>query len=122
MRALGPRNRRRGRSICSGESRFHLEVQVLAMQTDTRSPLVPSAPVSPEQRSQSHWQRMEQDTHLTRFGRGASVPLALLAQRTRTTVTNAGPIYHAQAPIGFSAVFMRQECAPSRTPQGPIGL
>ncbi len=92
------------------------------MQTQAGVPLVSSVPVSPEQRSGADRQGMKQDAHLARFGRGAPVPLALLTQRTRTATANAGPIDHAQAPISFSAVFMRQERAPCRTPQGSIRL
>lgn len=122
MRPLGARNRRRGRSSRLREGRFHLDVQVLAVQTQTGPPLMSSAPVSLEQRSRSHVQGMKQDAHLAWFGCGASTPLALLAQRTRTATANTRSIDHAQAPIGFSTVFVRQECAPSRATQAPIRL
>lgn len=99
MRPLDPRDRRRRRSNGSRESQFHLKVQMLAMQTDTRPSLVPSAPVSPEQRSRSHLQGMEQDAHLARFGRCAPTPLTLLPQQTRTAVANARPIDDPQTAI-----------------------
>src|SRR5581483_323772 len=108
MCALSPRDRRRRRCIVSLEGRFRLDFQMLAMQTEARSPLVPSVPVPPKKRSRSHRKRMEQHTHLARFVRGAAIPLAFLAQQTWTASTNAGPIDHAQTAIGFSAVFMRQ--------------
>ncbi len=65
------------------------------MQTQARSPLVSSGPVSPEERSSTYWQRMEQHAHLTRFSRRGAIPLILLAQRTRKASANAGPIHHA---------------------------
>src|SRR6266568_2753346 len=99
MRPLGPRNRRRGRSRGPLESWLHLDLQVLAMQTQAGVPLVPSVPVSPEEGSRAYRQGMKQDAHLARFGRGPPVPLALVAQGTRTAVTNAGGIDDPQAAI-----------------------
>ena len=122
MRALNTRDHRRGRSISSGESRFYLEVQMLAMQTETRSPLVPSAPVSPKQRSRSHRQGMEQDAHLARFGRCVSTPLALLTQRTGTAVANADGIDDSEIAITLSTLFMRDQYVACWTAQGPVGL
>src|SRR6266581_2593763 len=107
MRELRPGDCRKRRSRGDGVGRFHLDLQMLAMQTQARSPLVSSGPVSPEERSRAYWQRMEQHAHLTRFSRCVAIPLALLAQRTRTATADAGPIDDAQASIGFSAVFMR---------------
>ena len=43
---------------------------------------------------------MQEDADLARFGGGAAIPLALLAQRTRAATTDAGRIDHAQAAIG----------------------
>jgi hypothetical protein len=92
------------------------------MQTQTGVPLVPSGPVSPEERSRAYRQRMEQEAHLAWFGRGTPIPLALLAQRTRTTVANAGGIDDPQTAIAFSPSFMRDEDVACWTPQGPIRL
>ncbi len=122
MRPLLPGDRRWGRSNRSREGRFHLDVQVLAMQTQTGMPLVSPVPVPPEQRSRSHRQGMKQDAHLARFRRCTAVPLALLTQRTRAAGPNTGPIDHTQALISFSATFMRQERVPSRAAQRPIWL
>src|SRR5690348_1839849 len=122
MRPLGPRERRRGRGSGALERWLPLDLQVLAMQTQAGVPLVPSGPVSPEEGSSADRQGMKQDAHLAWFGCGASTPLALLAQRTGTATVNAGTIDHAQAPIGFSAVLMREERAPSRATQRPIRL
>jgi len=80
------------------------------------------APVTPEQRLIPNGEWMQQHTDLARFRGGIAIPLTLLAQRTGTTTVHTGSIDHAQAPIGFSAVFMRQERAPGRTAQRPIGL
>src|SRR5215469_4820282 len=71
MRPLGSRNRRRGGCNRSGESWVRLDLQALAMQMQTGSSLVPSAPVSPQERSRSHCQGMEEDADLARFGRCA---------------------------------------------------
>jgi len=65
---------------------------------------------------------MKQDAHLARFGRGPPIPLALLAQRTRTAVANAGGIDDPQAAIAFSTSLMRDQDVVCWTPQGPIGL
>jgi hypothetical protein len=77
MRTLGPREYERGNSWSGREIWLYLDVQALAVQVDTRPPLVSSVPVSPEQRSRSHLQGMEQDAHLTRFGRCTAVPLTV---------------------------------------------
>jgi hypothetical protein len=122
MRPLGPREYRRRRSNRSGEGRFQLNVQAVAVQTQTGSSLVSSAPVPPEQWSCPHLQGMEQHTHLARFVRCAAVPLALLTQGTRTAGANAGGIDHPQAAIMLSTVFMRNQHIACRTAQGPIRL
>lgn len=122
MRTLGPRDRRRGSRPSSRENRFSQDLQILAMQTDTRQPLVPSIPVSPEEWSRSHCQGMEQHADLARFGCCAAVPLALLTQRARTAVANAGGIDHAQAAIMLSPSFMRDQDVACGTPQSPIRL
>jgi len=92
------------------------------MQTQTGPPLVSPIPVSPQQRSRSHWQGMEQDTDLARFACFAPAPLALLPQRTRTAIANAGRIDHAQTAIAFSPLLMRDQDVACRTPKGPIRL
>ena len=122
MRPLGPRDRRRGSSRGSRESWLQLHLQVLAMQTQAGLPLVPSVPVSPEERSRAYRQGMEQDAHLARFGRGPPVPLALVAQETRTAVANAGGIDDPQAAITLSTVLIWDQNVACRTPQGSIRL
>lgn len=92
------------------------------MQTYTGVPLVASRPVSPEERSRADGERMEQDAHLARFGRGPAVPLALFTQGARTTVANAGRRDDPQAAITLAAVFMWNQHLACRTSQRPIGL
>ena len=50
-------------SWIGGESRLHLDLQVLAVQLQTCSPMLPSAPVTPKQRSRAHGKRVQQHTH-----------------------------------------------------------
>jgi hypothetical protein len=60
----------------------------------------------PEERLTSHDERMEKHADLARLRRGTAIPLTPLAQGTEATTANASPIHDAQAPIGFSALFM----------------
>src|SRR5712691_2471805 len=122
MCPLCSRDRRRRRSRGFGKGWFYLDLQALAVQMQTSPPLGSSLPISPEERSGADGEGMQQHAHLARFGCCATIPLALLAQGTRTTITNAGPIDHAQTAIGFSAVFMREAHAPSRAPERPTRL
>src|SRR5215469_14695441 len=122
MRPLGPRDRRRGRGRGSLESWIHLDLQVLAMQTQASVPLVPSRPVSPEERSRSDRQGMKQDAHLARLGRGPPVPLALIAQGTRTTIANAGSVDYPQTAIALPTPLLRDQHVACRTLQGSIWL
>lgn len=122
MGTLSPREDRRGSGRSRRKNWPHLNVQALAVQTQTGPPLMASGPVPPEQRGRAYRQGMEEHTDLAWFGCGVSTPLALLAQRTGTATANAGTIDHAQAPIGFSAVLMWEERAPSRATQRPIRL
>lgn len=122
MGALGPRDHRRGRSRGSGESCFRLDLQMLTMQTQARSPLAPSGPVSSEERSRTYWQRMEQHADLTRFGRGAPVPLALCPRGARTAIANAGGIDDPQTAIMRSPALMGDQDVACWAAQGPIRL
>lgn len=115
MRTLSPGNRRRGESPGFLESRLHLDFEMVAMQTQAGVPLVPSGPVSPEEGSRAYRQRMKQDAHLAWFGRGPPVPLALVAQGTRTAVANAGGIDDPQAAITLSTLLMRDQDIACRT-------
>jgi hypothetical protein len=75
------------------------------------TPVYSAAPIPPQQRRGAHLERMEQHTHL-----------ALLAQEAGTTPANAGTIHNAQAPVSFSAGFMRCQLLVGRTAEGAIGL
>ena len=121
MGTLCSRDRWRS-SSGSLENWLDLDREVLAMQTQTGVPLMASVPVPPEQGSRANREGMEQDTHLTRFGGGSPVPLALFAQGTRTTVANAGRIDDPQAAITLVAVLMWDQHLACRTSQRPIGL
>jgi hypothetical protein len=121
MRSLGPRDRQRGRSNRWGEGRFHLDLQALAMQAQAGVSLVPSVPVSPEDGIRTHRKRMEQDAHLAWFGCRAPAPLALLPQRTRATLANAGGINHPQTAINCSAAFMWTRTCTARHLSVPSG-
>lgn len=122
MRPLSPRDRRRGDDRGRRQNWPHLDVQALAVQVQTRLPLVPAVPVPPEQRSRPHHQRMEQDAYLARFGRGTAAPLALLPQRTWTAIANASGIDHPQTTIAFSPSLVRNQHIACSTAQGPIRL
>ena len=65
-----------------------------------------SAPVSPQERSISNHEWMQEDAHLAWLRGVVAIPLALVAQRTRTATANAGSVHHTQAPIGFPAPLM----------------
>jgi hypothetical protein len=95
---------------------------MLAMQTQAGAPLVPSVPISPEEGSRASWEGMKQEAHLARCARVAAVPVARLAQRTRTTVAHAGGGDHPETAILLSLSFMRNQSAACRTLQGSIGL
>ena len=78
MGTLGSRDHRRKDGWGERSNWLHLDVQALAVQVDTRLPLVPPVPVSPEERGRSQHQGMEQEAHLAWFARGAPAPLAVL--------------------------------------------
>src|SRR5258708_23563143 len=84
--------------------------------------MLPAAPVMPEERRSCDREGMKQDTDLPRLCGGSAIPLALLAQGTGPTTANAGSIDHAQAPIGFSALFMWDQFLLGRATQRSIGL
>ena len=111
----------RVRSLCAGQEharggwrssggwrQAHLN-PLVAHELDTGSPMFFPAPIAPEERGNTNWERMQQHAHLTWLCRGTAIPLTLLAQRTRPTTANAGTIHHAQAPISFSALLMWDE-------------
>ena len=122
------------RSLCSGEDRWrgiragregllHLYFDALATQElHARSPMLPPAPVLPEDWSWPNAEGMQQHTHLARLAGGTALPLTLFPQRTGAATANAGRIHHAQAAIGFSTSLMGRKRVPCWTPERPIRL
>jgi hypothetical protein len=94
----------------------------MTKQLHARTPMTSTAPVMPEEWFIPDSERMQENTHLARLFGGVAIPLALLPQRAGTTTAKAGAIRHAQAPIGFSAVLMREQRLFSGTPQRSIRL
>lgn len=95
MGTLRTRKRRRS-DIGSGIPRLHLDLHPLvAEELEASTPMNPSTPVTPEDRSRTdrHW--VQQHAHLTRFGRRPNIPLALLAQGAGTTTSDTGSVHHA---------------------------
>ena len=95
---------------------------LIAQELDTGASVDSTTPVLPEERRIPDDKRMEQDAHLARLARFATLPLALLAQRAGAATANAGGIHHTQASNGFSAVFVRNQLLVSRAPKRPIEL
>jgi hypothetical protein len=115
--------KRRGPGGECGRLRLHLDHHLLmAQKLDAGPAMLSAAPIPPEERRGTNGQRMEEHADLARLLCGMSLPLTLLAQRTGPTPADAGSIHHAQAAIGFSALLMRDQRAPSRAPQSPIRL
>jgi hypothetical protein len=90
----------------SGTVSVHLHVQTLTLQLHASSPMNAPTPVTPKERRRADDERMQENTHLARFGSRAAIPLTLLAQRTGTTTVDAGRIHDTQTPIGFFASLM----------------
>jgi hypothetical protein len=122
MRSLRTGERWRRDRWVGRQSRLALHLQVLAVQLQACPPMLPTAPVTPENGFRPNDQWMQQHTYLARLLGGAALPLTLLAQGTGTATTNTGRIDDAQAPIGFSALLMGNQRLASGTPQRPILL
>src|SRR6266567_617100 len=95
---------------------------LMAQQLQTRSPMLPAAPILPEHGSGANHQWMQQHADLPWLRRGTALPLTLLAQRARATTADAGPVHHAQAPISFPAPSVGYKGLASRTAQRAIRL
>ncbi len=103
--------------------RLDLDLDALvAHQLDACTSVGATTPVIPSNGLRSDNQWMQQHAHLARLCSGAALPLALLAQWTGTATADAGSIHHAQAPIGFSALFMWDQLLVSGATQRPIRL
>ena len=96
MRALRPGQDhvRQARRNDGGRWQTHLD-PLGSHKLHTGAPIRSAAPISPEQRSATHWKRMQQHAHLARFRGRAAIPLTLLAQRAGATTAHAGCIHHA---------------------------
>ena len=81
-----------------------------------------AGPISPEQWCGADAKRMQQHADLAWFRGVAALPLALLPFRTGTTTADAGSVHDAQAPVSFSAVFMRGQFLICRASKRSIGL
>ena len=94
----------------------------MAQKLDAGPAMLPPTPVPPEKRRFPDHKGMQKHTDLAWLCCGSAIPLALLAERTGTTTANAGSIHHAQAPVGFSALLMREQRLVCRAPKRSIGL
>jgi len=117
MGAFGPGKRRRSDRECGRVQtiprlRLNLYTKV-PQEVDAGPPMIPPAPVLPEERSRTDDHRMEQYADLAWFRLRTAIALARLSERAGTTTTNAGSIHHAQAVINTitspKQAFMRQE-------------
>ncbi len=133
-------------TLCAGKERrlpqgtnlwwwTHQEVDPLAAQEPhPLSSRLASAPVSPEERGGSRGRsdyldlacrfdtRAQDGTHPARLLGERAVSLAALAERTGTTMSNAGGIDDAQRAIWLCSSFLHREGMVRRTAQGSIRL
>ena len=101
----------------------HLDLDALmTKEVYARPTMLPPTPVLPENRLTANGERVQEDADLARFRGGTALPLALLAQQTGTATADTGSIHDAQAPIGFSALFLDPKRLPGWTAQHPIRL
>jgi hypothetical protein len=84
--------------------------------------MVSATPIALEQRGRTHRERMQEHADLARLQRSAPVPLTRLAQGKGTATVEAGSLPHTQAPLGFSALFLRDQLLVCRATHDPIGL
>ena len=121
--ALGTRKRRRFDREAGRSGRFDLDLDALmAQELYACTSVVPTAPVAPEQGHRADSERMQEYAHLARLRSSTAIPLTLVAQEAGATTANAGSIHDAQAPIGFSAMFLDTKRSPGWTAQRPIWL
>jgi hypothetical protein len=121
---LCPGKRRRhadesGRAPRSGLEDFHA---LVTHQLHACSSMLPPTPIFPEQGGRTDPEWMQQHADLAWLRGFAALPLALLPERAGTTTVDAGSLHDAQAPVSFSAVFMRGEFLVCRAPQRSIWL
>jgi len=86
--------------------RAYLDFQPLvAHKLHTSAPMLPPAPIPPEQWRGTSLKRMQQHTDPTRLHGGFPVPLTLLAHRAAATIKDPGAVEHTQTAIRFAALF-----------------
>lgn len=80
----------------SGIPRLHLDLHALVLkEMHTRVSMHSSTPVVPEDQPTSDSEWMQEHTYLAWFRGLAPVPLALVAQGTRTATANTSCVHHA---------------------------
>src|SRR6266487_3496564 len=123
MRPLCPRQRRRWERWNGRKTRFYPHLHALVTkELHPPPPMLPPAPITPEDGQRPDGQGMQEHTHLARLGGSAAIPLTLFAQGTGTTTADAGRIDHAQTPIGFPAPLVRHKRLPGGTTERSIQL
>jgi hypothetical protein len=122
------------RALCTGQGRgwerrsgsktqFYPHLHALmTKELHTRPPMLPPAPILPEDGEGPDDQWMQEHTHLTRLRGGAAIPLTRLSQGTGTATADTGGIDHAQAAIGFPALLVCRKSLTCWTTQRPIRL
>jgi hypothetical protein len=120
MCALCPGERRRRESWAGRETLLHLHFHtLLPKERHTCASMKSPTPITPEERSRTDDEGMQEHTHLARLCCGAALPLTLFPQRAGATTADAGRIDDAQAPVGFPAPLMRNQRLASRL-QGKV--
>lgn len=123
MCALCPGEGCRRENWAGRETLLHLHFHaLLSKQMHAHSSMKSPTPITPEERSRTDDEGMQEHTHLARLGGGAALPLTLFPQGTGATTADAGRIDHTQAPVGFPAPLMRAQGLASRTAQRAIRL
>jgi hypothetical protein len=85
--------------------------------------MLAARPISPQQRSGTYLERMEQDAHLARLCRLVAVPLTRLTLRTSTTICDPSREDDAQTVLLFVApsAAERAPCPPDTARSHPAG-
>ena len=120
-----PASRERGRVRCwlNLEGLFQMYINpLIAHKLHACPSMLPSTPVTPEERPIPDDEWMQENTHLARLRGFAAIPLTLLAQQAGAAAAETGCVHDAQAAIGFSTPFMGKKRLPCWTPERPIGL
>ncbi len=84
--------------------------------------MLPATPILPEQGSRPNLERMQQQADPARLRRGATMPLTLLSQGTRSTLAHLCRVDQTQAAISLTALFGCRKRLIGGAAQGPIRL